>query len=157
MKINLTLGTDVYRGGYLNLDPLASPGDPIRTRADICNLDEFVDDAEAEDLIALDVIDFLPSPELDNIIDNWTRKIRHGGTITIGGVDLREVAKAFLDQELTLQDTNQLLYGSQKAPCEYRKATLTLQKMIEVLQFKGFKIIQKRIVNYYYHVKAERP
>ena len=32
----------------------------VLTRADVKNLDNFVDDAEAQEIIALDVIDYMP-------------------------------------------------------------------------------------------------
>jgi hypothetical protein len=124
---------------------------------DVCNLDHYVCDAECEELIALDVIDFLPSNELDTVIDNWIRKLRHGGSITVGGVDMREVARGLVNQTLTMDRANILLYGAQRQPYEYRKSTLTMQKLLAVFQTRGLKVIQKRLVNYYYHVKAERP
>lgn len=156
MKVNLLLSGDGPRSGFLNIDPFAPPDDALKTRGDICNLDEYVDDAECDELIALDVLDFLPSPELDNVLDNWIRKIRHGGTIVIGGVDIREVANGLIRQELTLEQANKLLYGTQTAPFDYRKASLTLQKLVEIFQARGFKILQKRVSDFFYHVKAER-
>lgn len=157
MKVNLLLNSKSTRSGFLNIDPFATPDTTDKQRGDLCNLDEFVGDAEADELVALDVIDYLPSRELDNIIDNWIRKIRHGGTIVVGGIDIREVAKGLVGQELDLQAANNLLYGFQESPWEYRKATLTLQKLIQVFQSRGFVILQKRLEKYYYEVKAQRP
>lgn len=157
MKVNLLLNKKATRSGFLNIDPLAEPGDTDRVLGSVSNLDEFVDDAEIDELVAIDVIDYLPANELDNVLDNWIRKIRHGGSVTVGGVDIREVAKALAFQQIDITTANLLLYGSQQSPCEYRKATLTLQKLIDVFKSRGFKIIQKRLNNYYYHVKAERP
>jgi hypothetical protein len=62
-----------------------------------------------------------------------------------------------VNQTLTMDRANILLYGAQRQPYEYRKSTLTMQKLLAVFQTRGLKVIQKRLVNYYYHVKAERP
>lgn len=157
MKINLLLNGDGIRSGYLNLDPLADPNDSMKTQGDICNLDEYVDDAEADEIIATDIIDFLPTNDLESVLSHWLSKLRHGGSIVVGGVDIREVARGLLNQRLTLNQANMLLYGGQQSPHDYRKTTLTLQKLLEIFQQLGFKVIQKRQENYFYQVKAERP
>lgn len=152
MKINLLLNSDQIRNDFLNIDPLA----PNNTIGDITNLDDLVDDAEATEFIALDVIDYLPPSALDAILTNWLKKIRHGGLITIGGVDIMQVAKALYRQEVSMTEANILLYGRQSAPWEYRKTTLTMGAIIGILQQNNFKIIQKRMEIYHYIVKAER-
>jgi hypothetical protein len=157
MKINLLYNSNMVRAGYLNLDPFAPPDDPDRINGDIVNLDEYVEDAEATDIIALNVIDFMPSSDTNDIIVGWIKKLRHGGTITIGGVDIRDVAKATIYQQLSLTDTNLLLYGAQRAPWEYKKATLTLQHLINALQGQGMEIMKKHSENFTYHVTARRP
>ncbi len=156
MKINLTLAEDSPRSGFKNIDPYAPLGHPLRTIGDVANLDEYCEDAECEELVALDVIDYMPALQLDNILSHWLKKIRHGGTIAIGGIDMREVSRAFVSQKLSLEDANLLFYGAQRAPWQYRKSTLTLQKVIDLLESKGLKILQKRINEYSYMVKAER-
>jgi hypothetical protein len=157
MKLNLLYNNNMVRAGYTNIDPFAPPDDPDRTNGDIVNLDEYVDDAEATDIIALNVIDFMPSSETNEIIAGWIKKLRHGGTITIGGVDIRDVSKAIIYQQLSLTDANFLLYGAQRAPWEYKKATLTLQHLINALQGQGMEIIKKHSENFTYHVTARRP
>lgn len=157
MKLNLLLNSKNVRSGFVNVDPLASPDEADKVRADVCNLDAVAEDAEVDELVATDVIDYLPARQLDDIVDNWIRKIRHGGTIVVGGVDVREVARGVVNQELDLESANRLLYGFQDAPWEYRKAALTVQKLIDVFASRGFKILHKRLENYYYQVKAERP
>lgn len=157
MKVNLLLNSDSVRSGFLNVDPMADPGHPDKTIGDITNLDDLVDDAEADEIIALDVIDYVPAPALERVLTNWISKVRHGGTIAIGGVDIMAVARGLVRQEISLTQANVLLYGQQSAPWEYRKATIDMQTVISTLQKFDFKIIQKRIVNYTYVVKAERP
>lgn len=157
MRINLLLNGETPRSGFLNLDPLASPGDELKTRGDLSNLDEFVDDSEAEEIIATDVIDFLPPQTVDGVIDHWIRKLRHGGSIVVGGVDIREVARGLMNQSITPEYANLLLYGVQSAPHEYRKSTMTMQRLLGVFQAKGLKVMHKRIVSYYYQIKADRP
>lgn len=157
MKINLLLSDNSPRSGFVNIDPYAPSGDPLRTIGDVTNLDEHCEDAECDELVALDIIDYVPALELDSVLLHWLKKIRHGGSITLGGVDMREVSRAFVAQKISLEDANILFYGAQSAPWQYRKSTLTLQKLIELLESKGLKIVQKRINHFSYSVKAVRP
>lgn len=157
MKINLLLNSKAVRSGYTNLDPLAPPGDPDRIPGTLTNLDDFVEDAEATEIVALDVIDFVPSTDTNDVLAHWIRKLRHGGILTIGGVDLRDVCKAVVFQQLNLTEANLLLYGEQEAPWQYRKATLTLQHVINALEEQGMEITRKHSDRFRYCVTARRP
>lgn len=156
MKINLLLNSNNIRSGYLNIDPYALPGDPDKIHGSLVDLDEYVEDGEAVDFLALDIIDYIPSNSVNDVITGWLKKIRHGGTITIGGIDLREVAHAILHHQINLTEANILLYGAQRAPWDYRKATLTIQHVIQALKEQGMKLERKQIVQYHYFVTAKR-
>jgi hypothetical protein len=157
VKINLVLPGGDARGGYVNIDPYVDPGDKDRVGGSISNLDGVAEDAEVIDLIALDVVDFLPTPDVGGVLSHWVGKIRHGGTITVGGVDIREVAKSLMSQQITAGEADVLLHGAQRAPWEYRKSSSTLQAMISALQGYGFRIERKFVRDYHYYVTARRP
>lgn len=157
MKINLLVNSNDVRSGYTNIDPFASPTDTQKVIGNVYDLDEYVDDGEAIDLLALDVIDYVSPASTDAVLDIWIKKIRHGGTITIGGIDMREISHAFLNNKISLTEANILLYGAQRAPYEYRKATLTIQHVINMFKERGFKLERKQIIQYHYYVTARRP
>jgi hypothetical protein len=124
---------------------------------DFGNLDEHVDAAECDELIATDILDFLPAHQIDEVLNHWVSKIRHGGTITVGGLDLREVARGLVKHELNINDANLLIYGAQQAAWQHRRSSTTLQNVLAVLTSKGLKPIKKRVESYFYSITMERP
>lgn len=152
MKLNLTLDLAGQRSGYVNINPLADPNSPDFIRSNIDNLSIYVDDGEAKEIIALDLIDFVPIQEKENIVRHWLSKLALGGTITIGGNDLWQITKAFTFNQLELTQAAELLYGSQLA----RSGLVTCSQMRKILEGGGLKIIESRLSNFSYYVIAER-
>jgi hypothetical protein len=152
MKLNLTLEANSSRSGYVNINPLASPDDPNFIRANVNELGLYVDDGEAKEIIALDLIDYVPIQEKENIVRHWLSKLALGGTITIGGNDLGQITKAFAYNQLELSQAAELLYGNQLA----RSGLVTCAQMRKILEGGGLKIIESRLSNFSYYVKAER-
>jgi hypothetical protein len=157
MKINLLLNDASPRSQFLNIDPLAPPNDPLRVVGDFGDLNEHVDNAECDELIATDILDFLPASQIDDVLNHWVSKIRHGGTITVGGLDLREVSHGVVKHSLNIDDANLLIYGAQQAAWQHRRSATTLQNVLAVLTSKGLKPIKKRVESYFYSITMERP
>jgi hypothetical protein len=157
VKVNLLIGGTDIRNGWTNIDMLAGPSETDRMNGDVGCLDSNVDDAEAAEIVALDIIDFLPVPLVFDALDNWAKKLRHSGTLTIGGVDLREVAKAVSVQQIGINDANAVLYGDHNEPYKYRKSAFTLQYVIQLLQLRGLETVSKQIKNLRYCVTVRRP
>lgn len=160
MKLNLIYGEGDYLNGYLNLHPFAmqETEQPKIRIADIKNLDRWVSNAEATEIIATDVIDYLLIQEVPQIIAHWISKLRHGGKIVIGGTDMLEVSKAFHEYEIDLQTVNKLLHGQQTQPHLVKRVNLTLMGIKTFLQTDnhGLKIIKTRRAGYNYIVEAQR-
>lgn len=157
MKVNLLLGDDSPRSNYLNLDPLAPPNDPYRKQGSLTNFDEFADDAECDEIIATDILDFFSGKDTDAVATYWLSKLRHGGQIVIGGVDIRSVARAITNGSLTLEAANVLLYGTQDTASTFRKSSTTMRRICDYLESKSLKIMSARIEEHRYIVKGERP
>ena len=102
MKINITIGGS-EKSGYLNIDALKD--------LEIRNLDEYVDPAECFEIVAEDIVDYIPKQELPSVIDNWVSKLRHQGTIIVGGTDAFEVCKMFSQNSINLVELNNLRGG----------------------------------------------
>ena len=90
-------------------------------------------------------------------MSNWFKKIRIGGKIIIGGVDLFEVCKSFSQYRIDITEANRLIHGEQQKPYMFRKANFTALGISEYISEKfGFKIIKKRINNYHMIIESER-
>lgn len=154
MKLNLLINNpgDV-RSGYVNVDPAAQPGELDRVACDLTNLDPVADDAEVTELLAYDVFDQFPAGGAARLLDHWVKKLAHGGTIALSGVDLLELSKAFALRQLTVDEANGWLHGEKGE----RRATYTLQDLVDVLEQRGLRIIKKRSQGRRYIVVAQRP
>jgi len=148
MKINITIG-GADKNGYLNISALKD--------LEIRNLDEYVDNAECFEIIAEDIVDYMPKQELSKVLDNWVGKLRHQGMIVIGGTDVYEVCKMFAQEALSLEELNNLMHGEQSQGWDVRLNQLTLQQMCNELEGRGLKVLKKRINGFKFSVEAERP
>jgi hypothetical protein len=157
MKVNLILHDQGPLSGYTNVYPFADDQTPGMTRGDVSNLDALVEDGEATEIVALDVIDFLPASAADDVLAGWARKLRHGGKITIGGVDIREVARRLVNQQIDPAQANAILHGPQRAPWEYRKSNLTLQLALDKMAALGLEVVRREPSQFSYLVTARRP
>ena len=157
MKLNLLL--DNPKGclsGYVNIDPIAE-NDPERVTLDITGFDAVCDDAEATEINAIGVLSYFPARDINDIFTYWLQKLRHGGILRVGDIDLLEVAKAAATDAHTVEEVNLFLYGEQDKPWRYRKCSLTVNNVADALKAKGFKILKKRVHRNEFVVEAQRP
>ena len=156
-KINLMYGPGDVLHTHLNINPFAEEEDgKTIVRGDVKNLDKYCDDSELSELIATDVIDYIPAYENRETIDNWIKKIRLGGKIVIGGIDMFEVCKSVALYETDNFEANILLHGEQTKPYMMRKCNFTAIGLAEYLEEKGIQVIKKRIHNYKMIVEGKR-
>lgn len=156
MKLNLILHESDCRSGYTNCGPIARLGRGA-VHSSFSHLDPLCEDAEATELIALDVIDFVSPGEINEMVAHWVRKLRHGGTLTVGGLDLAEVARRLVSGRLDHDAANLLIYGSQDVPALCRKACMPLRVACEVLEAYGLKVLTKTYNECFYVVTSRRP
>lgn len=137
MRINLG---DEQKTGYENL-------------GDVRNLDSTVCDAEAIEILALDIIDYIPINETNKVLDHWVSKLRMGGKMIVGGVDAFSVAKAFSSYQISIDEYNELVHGVDKP----RLVSLTMGGLTSYFEQKhGLKIIKKRYDGFSYLIEVER-
>lgn len=158
MKLNLLRNSPDTMSGYINIDAFGGD-DPNKKQGDVTNLDTIVCDAEAEEIIARDVIDFLPPIVVNRVIDHWIKKLSHGGKLVIGGIDMYDVCKAVASYALPPTDASIMLHGEQEPTKGWniRKSTANMSDVVQLLKAKGLNIISKRCANYRFSVVAERP
>lgn len=157
MKLNLLYGHGDHLQEYININPFAlEETDNIRI-SDVKNLDKIVENAEATEIIASDVIDYLALNEINPTLDHWISKMRHGARLVIGGCDSYDAAKALVQFEIDLETFNMLVHGTQDQPHLFKRMCLTLPGLCEYLTDHGLKIIKKRRNGLNYVVEAQRP
>ncbi len=156
-KINLIYGVGDVLHTHININPFDNDADgKLIIRDSVTNIDKHADNAELLELIATDVIDYFPVQETEEIIAGWMSKIRIGGKIVIGGVDLMEVCKSFSSYDIDSNLANLLLHGQQQPQYMIKKSSSMALIVASFLQHNGFKVIKKRIQNYQMIVEAKR-
>lgn len=158
-KLNLIYGVGDVLHTHTNINPFAEEADgETIIRDDLMNLDKHVDDAELTELVASDVLDYIPLNNIENVIKNWMKKIRYGGRVILGGTDLLEVSKSLSQYRIDITEANVLLHGDQSKPYLIKRVNFSATGLSDYLKYEyGFKIIKKRINNYKMIVEAERP
>lgn len=156
-KINLIYGVGDVLHTHININPFAVDADEKSIiRDSVQSIDKYADDSELLELIATDVIDYFPAQEIAEIISAWTKKIRIGGKIVVGGVDLMEVAKSLASYSIDAAKANIILHGEQQPQYMIRKSSFTTLGLSSYLEGSGFKIIKKRIQDYKCIVEGRR-
>jgi len=157
MKINLLIDNGAgVRSGYVNIDPYADSNNDSRISADLTNLSHTVDDGEATEIIAHDVLSYYPQSLASRILENWVKKLAYGGTITVSALDQTEVARHINSGFLTVEQANLLLHGAQEKDWDTIKSSFTLTRLAEALESLGLKIIRRRSSDYKVMVTARR-
>ncbi len=157
-KVNLIYGVGDIIDTHININPFAENADGEKViRADISNLDKHVDDSELNELRAVDVLNYIEIQKVESTISNWCQKIRLGGKIIIGGIDLMEVCKSFSEYKSDLTEANILLHGSQEKPYLIRRSSFTAIGLADYMSSKfNFTILKKRINSHTMIVEARR-
>jgi hypothetical protein len=163
MKLNLLMASDDIRAGYRNLDcfpEVLNKNQSFSQEKEYCeniqNLDSVCEDGEAEEIIALDVIDYIDIRNKQNVMDHWIKKVAIDGRIVIGGIEIKEVARNIYLDRLDLEESINLLYGDPNFPFGNRKGCLSSEIISNLLQSRGLRIISKKLINYKYCIIAER-
>lgn len=154
MKLNITLGQPPING-YLNIDPNLDHDGKVVCPLD--NLNDHVDDAECEEILALDVLEYIPKELADKTVVHWLSKLAHGGKIILSGINARQVAKAILNKSIDIDAANILMYGEQNHPWQRKYGITDIQRLSDVLTGLGLKVISKQLDGFKMTVIAERP
>lgn len=152
MKLQLSVNKAPLNG-YLNLDP--SPVDPDVQPAYTGNfgdLSVIVEISECTEILADEVLDFVSAEDTYPSLEYWSKLLRHGGSLIVGGTDLYEVSKAVVNQTLNIREANEVLHGVGVA----RINQMSIVDLCEILKSLGLIIISKRINGFKMVVTAER-
>lgn len=147
MKIYLTIGQDELEG-YTTLSPLR--GYNIR------EIDsEIVALAEAQEILATDIVDFIPVKVLPNVLSNYVSKLRKGGKILIGGTDIQMLSVLAARREIDVHTLNETIYGVDSAV--YAKSGMvSINDVSALLEQLGLRLTSKKLNGIKYLVEAVR-
>ena len=153
MKVNIICGGHALTG-YVNIDPLARD-EPNKVAADFGNLDKLIHDAEATEILALEVLHYIPFHKLSAVLSNWVKKLRINGKIAVGGYDIGDVCKSYANKTCGLEDLNALIYGGETNPLAFSSA-VSMSYLKDMIESLGLKILKKRKNGYHIVIEALR-
>ena len=160
MKVNIICGGHAITG-YVNIDPLAK-NEPDKIAADFGNLDNLIHDSEATEILATEVVHYIPFTSVPKVLENWAKKLRINGKISVGGYDVTEACKSYANKTCSLEDLNILLRQSMdesdgrasmalveiigKVETEYNQCVKRQQTLLNDLKEKRSDRLKKRQV-----------
>ncbi len=152
MKLHLSVNKSSMNG-YLNLDP--APIDPNSQPAftgSFTNLSALVEDSECTEILADDILDYIVAKNIHPSLEYWTKLLRHGGKLIVGGTDLYEVAKAIVNQSLKIREANELIHGTSIQHI----SQISMLDLCELIKSLGLNIIVKRTNGFKMVIEAVR-
>lgn len=157
VKVNLIYGDEGYPlDNYLNINPFGTTSETIRVGG-VQNLDEFVDNGEADEIIAENVVEYIPSPNLAATLSNWVSKLRVGGKLILTFTDAKLVSKEFSNYRTTLEEFNSSIHGSQEKPYLIKRCSVTTLDLCKHLtENHNVKVVKRRINNSKGSIVVER-
>ena len=157
MKIFITTRLPLAPKNYLVLSPSVTTDTDTMKRIKLAklNIDEYADDGEVTELVLDHVIDYIPGNEVMPVLTALIKKVQHGGTLVINGVDAYLVSKAFVELQLSIEQFNELIHGDNiEMP---KTVNLTVQGINDFLTQINMEVTHRRIDSCLYSVKAKRP
>ena len=140
MKLRISIETEPL-SGYITTVPKL-------------NIDDVASSNECTEISA-EVLDYIPSQHMLDVIKNYTSKLRHGGKIVFGGTDMMMVAKDIVTQRLNLVQANEILHGDFDSI--HKNGQISMADLIPLLESLQLKIMRKSFNGYQFIVEAVRP
>ena len=139
MKIHIIKQGETAIEGYKKIELL--PGFML------LGLDE-VSDNEADVIFANDILDALPANVIQQTISQLATKLRLGGTLTVGGTELRTFTKNVTNQTIPEEQAVDIIRNSQ--------SMVNVNKLSDLLRSMGLKIEAATINGMHCEVKCVR-
>jgi len=153
MKVILANEVLECRLGYLNIldkEPDLTDVDPLITYqiSEFYDFKDIISYGEVDELVIPSLIEYLPNDKLMDFIKKWIEYVAIGGTISISGTELLEVAHALSIGHINENVANRYLFP--KLGC------YSLKQIIGELELLGLEIQTSSIDKLKYLVKAKR-
>jgi hypothetical protein len=129
MKINITIQPEELNG-YRNISPLK--GDNL--------LELQVENNSCREILANNIVDFIPHNIFPSVINNYVSKLRHGGKIILSGTSASLIIKGYINGTINLTRLNQLIYGDNKHAWDIKRSIIDIDIVKTILKNLGIKI-----------------
>lgn len=116
-----------------------------------------LDDNECDEIVVDNILEFIPFARINEYLSLLVSKLRHGGKLHIHGLDANEVNKAYYGGMITLEQYNNMIFGSKTHAWAFFQSITNIYEITQVLKSAGLKILNKRLPNFHYSISAERP
>lgn len=159
MKVNLLINEkNLAKAGYLNIDPYAKKQDePLIVEGNPTVLENLVEDGEAEEIIAINIIDYVSHPKVNMILKQFFGKLSHKGILRIGFTDILATARRYYIGQIEESKIAEMLYGKCVDSWDTKKAALTLDSMKTKMEEIGFVIKSVKSIEHFIVIEGERP
>jgi len=97
---------------------------------------------EVDDLLVLDVVDYLPQKELDPFLDKACHLLAVNGTITVSSNDIVQISTKVVKNLISPLHASILLYGDSDMP---RRGCYGVGLLTAALEGRGLKVISKKL------------
>jgi len=154
MRVNLLLNEPPIVG-YTNIDAAIPTSTKDKIAGNVFNLDALVDDGECDEIIARNIINLCPVKDVGKVVKNWVNKLQHGGTLTVGTVDLKELSRAVHLGVVDVPTATQVLFGDQENI--WRKSVMDIEILEALMERYGLKVINKSFDGIIGLVSGQRP
>lgn len=159
MKLKVSVN-DVPYNGYTNIDPSPNLEDEKYKDCDILignptNL-SMIEDSTCEEILIRKYIEYINVSNMFPLIEAWCKKLRHGGTITISGLDFDSIIARYLNGEMNLRDVNAALYGEHKNAWDIHSLCINGSHIADILKHLGLSILSEELINNNFIIRAKR-
>lgn len=153
MKLNLLLADLTNaKTGWINISPFSHETNPEVVRGELHNLGVFIDQGELSEILALDILDFVPVSQRKELLAHWISFLEHGGKLILSGVDMYEISKLAFLRAFNLEQLNNVFYGQNVI----RQGLFDIQYIVNILGELGLEILSAKLENLYYIIEARR-
>jgi len=151
MKLNLGCGQDI-RPDYLNIDIKDNNVENFRVGCVRC-IDWICEDETVEEILAMDILAYIPPNDLKSTIKNWISKLQPNGIIKMSIIDLFAVSEAFVRGQASTDEFIILLFGKVN---DQRLSAMDSQMLLSLIEEQGLIIKTKRFDGIIFYVEAQK-
>ena len=120
----------------------------------LLNLDAVAQPNECTEILADNILDYIPTNNMYDVLKHYASKLRHNGKLIISGTDIVLVAKDIVTQRLNLVEANKIIYGDRT---EVKSGMISMFDIIPLIESIGLKVMKKSYNDYIFTLEAVRP
>lgn len=133
VKLNLIYHQADFLNTHTNISPFNTIENPELVIGNTTNIDWIADNGECSQIIALDTIEYIPHNKVYEVISNWVGKLKVGGQLILGFVELLELCNLYHRGNIKHNDFNYLMHGSQEKSYLIKLSSFSAPLLIDML------------------------